>query len=60
MPVAAVPDRADGMNHMPCRQPISKGDFGLAGRAAMEGSAFGQKLRPGRAMDCAIDAAAAE
>jgi hypothetical protein len=57
---AAVPDRADGMNHMRRRQPISGGDFGVAGFAAMEGAAFGEKLRPGRTMDRAIDAATAE
>ena len=57
---AAVPDRTDGMNHMPRRQPITLGDFGVAGLAAMERAAFGQQLGPGRAMDRAIDAAAAE
>ena len=57
---AAMPDRADGMNHMPRRQPITPGDFGVAGLAAMQRAAFGQQLRPGRAMDRAIDATAAE
>jgi hypothetical protein len=57
---AAVPDRADGMNHMPCRQPISPGDFGAAGLAAIKRAAFGEKLGPRRAMDRAIDATAAE
>ena len=57
---AAMPDRADGMNHMPRRQPISLGDFGAAGLAAMERTALGQKLRPGRPMDRAIDAATSE
>src|SRR5258706_6755616 len=50
-----VPDRADGMNHMPRRQPVTPGDFGVTGRTAMQGAAFGQKLRSGRAMDGAID-----
>ena len=58
--VAAIPDRADGMDHMPRRQPITSGDLGAAGLAAIERAAFGEKLRPGRAMDRAIDAAAAE
>ena len=58
--VSAVPDRANDMNHMPCRQPISFGDFGAAGLAATERAAFGQELRPGGAMDRTIDAAAAE
>jgi hypothetical protein len=40
-PVPAVPDRTDGMNHMPRRQPISQGDFGVAGRAATKRAAFG-------------------
>ena len=57
---AAMPDRADGMNHMPRRQPISPGDLGFAGRAALERAAFCQQLRAGRAMDRAIDAAPAK
>jgi hypothetical protein len=57
---AAVPDRADGMNHVPRRQPIARRDFGIAGGAAVERAAFRKKLRPGRAMDRAIDTAAAE
>jgi hypothetical protein len=48
------------MNYMPCRQTITFGDFGAAGLAAMERAAFGQQLRPGRAMDRTIDAATAE
>lgn len=53
------PDRTDGVNHMPCRKPITAGDLGAAGLAAMECPALGQKLRPGRAMDRPIDAATA-
>ncbi len=45
---------------MPGRQPIASGDLGVTGLAAMERAAFGQELRPGPAMDRAIDAAAAE
>jgi hypothetical protein len=56
----AVPDRTDGMNHMSRRQPIGLGDFGVTGLAATEGATLGEKLRPGRAMDCTIDAATAE
>jgi hypothetical protein len=48
------------MNHMPRRQPITSGDFGVAGLAATEGAAFGQQLRTGRTMDGAIDAATAK
>ena len=39
---SAVPHRTDGMNHMPSRQTITFGDFGVAGLAAMERAAFGQ------------------
>jgi hypothetical protein len=59
-PAAAVPDRADGMNHMPRRQPIAAGDFGAAGFAALEGAALGKEVGPGRAMDRTIHAATAE
>ena len=58
--VAAAPDRADGMNHMPRRKTIASGDLGAAGLTAMEGAAFGEKLRPRRTVNRAIDAAAAE
>lgn len=57
---AATPDRADGMNHMPCRQPIRQRHLGAAGLAALQRAAFGQQFRPCRAMDSAIDAATAE
>jgi hypothetical protein len=55
-----MPDGADGMNDISRRQPISPGDLGEAGFAAMKGAAFGQKPRAGRAMDRPIHAAAAE
>jgi len=58
--VSPVPHRADGMNHMPCRKPVTPGDFGVSGRTAVQSAAFGEKLGPGRAMDGAIDATAAE
>ena len=58
--IPAMPDRADGMNHMPRRQPITLGDLGTAGLAAMERAAFGEKLWPGRTVDRSIDAAATE
>ena len=48
------------MNHVPCRQSITPGDFSVAGLAATKRAAFREKLRAGRAMDRAIDAAAAE
>jgi hypothetical protein len=57
---AAVPDRTDSMDHMLGRQPITPGDFGAAGLAAMERAAFGKQFRPGRAVDRTIDAATAK
>ena len=57
---AAVPHRTDGVNHMPCRQTITLGDFGVPGLAAVERTAFGKQPGPGRAMDRAIDATATE
>jgi hypothetical protein len=57
---SAVPHRPHGMNHMPCRQTVTFGDFGVAGLAAMEGAALGQQFGAGRAMDRTIDAATAE
>jgi hypothetical protein len=57
---AAVPDRTDSMNHMPRRQPITSGDLGVAGAAAVERPAFRQQLRSGRAMNGAIHPATAK
>src|SRR5437660_7998565 len=48
---AAVPHRADGMDHVPRDQVVALGDLGIAGVAAMERAAFGQQLRTRRAMD---------
>ena len=59
-PVATMPHRANGMNHMPRRKPISVGDLGAAGLTAIQGAAFQKKFGPGRAMDRPIDAATAE
>ena len=58
--VAAAPDRADGMNHMPRRKLVTLGDLGAAGLAAMEGAAFREQPGPRRAMNRAINAAPAE
>ena len=57
---AAMPDRPDRMDHMPRRQPITSGDFGVAGLAAVERAAFSQQLGPGRAMDRAVHPTAAK
>ena len=57
---SAAPDGSDRMNHMLCRQPISRSDFGIAGRAAIQLAAFGEKLRAGGAMDHPIHPTATE
>jgi hypothetical protein len=59
-PATAVPDRADGVDDMPRRQPMAGRDFGLAGLATIEGTAFGQEFGAGSPMNRAIDATAAE
>ena len=41
-------------------EPVAFGDLGIAGLAAVEHAAFGEKLGPGRPMDRAIDAAPAK
>ena len=48
------------MDDMLRRQPIAARDLGRSGVAAAERPAFGEQLRPGGAMDRAIDAAAAQ
>jgi hypothetical protein len=48
------------MNHAPRRKLVTFGDFGTAGLAAIQGAAFGEKLRARGAMNGAIDAATAE
>src|SRR6185312_175656 len=56
---AAIPHRPDSMDHIFGRQAISTRDLGVTGLAAAQRTAFGKQLRPGRAMDGAIDATAA-
>ena len=57
---AAAPNRANGMNDMFRREPITASDPGLAGLAAANFFAFCQEFRAGRAMDRSIDSAATE
>ena len=57
---AAVPDRPDRMNHVPGRQPVALGNFGIAGGTATKRAAFGKQFGPGRAMDGAVDPTPAE
>jgi hypothetical protein len=59
-PATAVPNRADGVDDMPRRQPMAGRDFGVTGLATIEGSAFGQEFGAGSAVNRAIDATAAE
>src|SRR5260221_1800873 len=56
----AVPDRADGVDHMLRRQSIAAGDLRVARGAAAERTAISQQLLTRGAMDCAVDPAAAE
>src|SRR5579883_1777322 len=58
--MAATPDRADGMNHVPGWQAITFGDPGIAGLAAAQPAAFFFQLRTGRAVYRSIDPTAAE
>src|SRR5262249_6425830 len=57
---AAAPHRADGVDDVLGFEAIAAGDLGGTGVAAAERAAFGEKLRPGGAMDGPVDAAAAE
>ena len=57
---AVVPNRTNGMNHMPGGQLIRQGDLGSAGLAAMERAAFGEKPGPGGTMDRTVDATPTE
>ena len=56
--IAAVPDRPDGVDHMPRQQPVASGDPGVPGFAAAQPGAFLQQLRTRGAVDRAIDTAA--
>jgi hypothetical protein len=55
-----IPDRADRVNHMPRRQPITGRDLCSAGLAAAQRAAFGNKLRASHAMNRTVDATASE
>jgi len=59
-PVAALPDRPDGVDHMAGRQPVAFGDLGLAGLTAMEHAAFQDEIRARGTVDRAVDATAAK
>ncbi len=58
--LSAVPDRADGMDDMPRRQPIPAGDLGAAGFAAVQHPALVREFRSGGAVNGTVDPAAAK
>ena len=58
--LAAVPDRADGVNDPPGWKFAAPGDFGQTRRATAERAAFRQQFRSGRPMNGAVHATAAE
>jgi len=58
--VAAVPDRADGVDDVVDGEPAGAGDPGVAGGAPLEPSAFLQERRAGGAVDGSVDPAAAQ
>src|SRR5579875_1893569 len=57
---AAVPNRADGVDHVADRQPAGAGDLRIAGRAAAKLATFLKQLGPGGPMDRAVYTAAAK
>jgi hypothetical protein len=57
---ASVPDWSDGVDYMPRRQTIGLGDLGVAGFATIQHAAFDGELGPGRAMNRAVNTAAAQ
>ncbi len=57
---SAMPDRPYGVNHMPRREPVASGYFGIARAATAEAAALGQQLRSRGAVDRAVDTTAAE
>src|SRR2546423_90677 len=59
-PLAAAPRRRGGMDHVLAGQTVAARDLGSAGCAAVERAALGEQFRPRRAVDGAIDAAAAQ
>ena len=58
--VATMPDRSDGVDHVPGGQPVTSGDFGVTGGAAVQCPALGQQLGPGDTVNGAINTATAQ
>src|SRR5262249_46885731 len=59
-PLAAAPDRADGVNHVTRREMEARRDFGISRLAAAERGAGRAKLRAGGAVDRSVHSATAE
>jgi hypothetical protein len=57
---STVPHRANGVNDRSGGKPVAFGEFRLAGRATAEEAALSQEFRAGGAMDCPVNAAAAQ
>src|SRR5690606_35458390 len=57
---AVAVDRPHGVDHVAGRQAVTAGDARLAGGSAVQALALLQQLRPGGAVDGAVDAAAAD
>mgnify|MGYP001546366261 CR=1 FL=1 len=56
----ARPDRADGVDHVACRQVVTVSQLDLAGRAAAQQPAGLEQARARRAMNRTVDTTAAE
>lgn len=56
----SVPDRANSMNHIFCRQVVARGELGIAGSTAIKLPAFFQQSWSGSTMDCTINTTATQ
>ena len=57
---AAMPHRADGVDHKLCRQAVALGELRFADLASVQQAAFAQQLRSGGTVDRPVHAAAAQ
>ena len=57
---AVTPYGPDSMNDMRCGKAVAAGDFRVSGVAPAEAPALGEQIRPGGAMNRAVDTAASE
>src|SRR3984957_21161466 len=58
--LAAVPHRADRMDHMLGRQPVTLGELGVTSFAAAERAAFLEERWAGGPVDCTVNPATTE